>query len=200
MAPPKKFSKEEIIQAAFEIAREEGLDAITIRKVAKRLGSSIAPIYVNFANVEELTQAVIEHTHNVAKQLVLEQNSGHPFRDIGIASIKFAKQYSVLYRDLIMKDNPYMKHNEEGLQFAVEQMKKDPQLEGLSEAALKDLIWKMDIFHTGLAVKVANGLLPDYMTEEKMMEMLDSVAEEIVLAKFVKQKKDDMNVESGSKK
>src|SRR5690625_3825463 len=98
MAPPIKFSKQEIIQAAFDIAKEEGIDAITIRKVANRLGSSIAPIYVNFDNVEALIQAVIEHTYEVSKQLILEQNSGHPFRDIGIASIKFAREYSVLYR------------------------------------------------------------------------------------------------------
>lgn len=189
MAPPKKFSKQEIIQAAFDIARKEGLDAITIRKVAKQLGSSIAPIYVNFKNVEELIQAVIEHTKEVAKQLVLEQNSGHPFRDIGIGGIKFAKQYSVLYRDLIMKENPHMKDNEENLQFAIGQMKKDPRLQGLSDEELKDIILKMDIFHTGLAVKTANGLLPDFVTEEKMIEMLDSVAEEIVLAKFIKKEK-----------
>lgn len=189
MAPPKKFSKEEIILAAFSIARKEGLDAITIRRVAKQLGSSIAPIYVNFENVDELIQAVIDHTHEVAKQLILEQNSGHPFRDIGIGGVKFAKEYSVLYRDLIMKDNPYMEHNEERIQFAINQMKQDPNLHGLTDEELKDIIFKMDIFHTGLAVQVANGLLPDYVTEEKMIEMLDSVAEEIVLAKFVRKEK-----------
>jgi len=37
---------------------------------------------------------------------VLEQNSGQPFRDIGIGGIKFAREYSVLYRDLIMKKQP----------------------------------------------------------------------------------------------
>jgi len=47
----------------------------------------------------------------------------------------------------------------------------------------------MDIYHTGLAVQVANGLLPDYVTEERMIEMLDSVAEEIVLAKYVNKEK-----------
>ena len=191
MAPRKKFTKEEIVLAAFEIAKEEGLDAITIRKVAKILGSSIAPIYVNFNNVEELIQAVIEHTHEVAKQLILEQNSGHPFRDIGIGSIKFAREYSVLYRDLILKDNPYMKHNDRGIEFAIAQMKQDSNLQGLTDEELKDIILKMDIFHTGLAVQVANGLLPEYMTEEKMIEMLDSIAEDIVLAKFVKKENGD---------
>ncbi|MFK4997460.1 TetR/AcrR family transcriptional regulator [Bacillus sp. N9] len=60
MPPKKKFSKEQIIDAAFEIAKEEGVSNITIRKVANQLGSSIAPIYVNFKDVDELIYEVIK--------------------------------------------------------------------------------------------------------------------------------------------
>src|SRR5690625_3282529 len=111
MAPRKKFSKEDIIIAAFNIAKEKGIDAITIRKVAEQLGSSIAPIYVNFKDVEELIQEVISHTMEIAKNLILEQNSGHPFRDIGIGSIKFGKHYSVIYFDFMFKTKSYINHN-----------------------------------------------------------------------------------------
>ena len=43
---------------SFAIAETEGIDRVTIRKVAEQLGSSIAPIYVNFTDVEALKQAV----------------------------------------------------------------------------------------------------------------------------------------------
>lgn len=33
------FTKEQIIDAAFEIARTEGVDAVTIRKVSEKLGA-----------------------------------------------------------------------------------------------------------------------------------------------------------------
>ena len=188
MAPRKKFSKQDIIMAAFEIAKNEGIDAITIRKVAGELGSSIAPIYVNFEDVDELIQEVVNHTFEIAKQLIVEQNSGHPFRDIGIGSIRFAKNYSVLYRDLIMKDNPYMKHDEGNISFLIQQMKQDPLLQEFSDQELKEIILKMEIFQTGLAVRVANGLLPEYFTEEKMIEMLDSVAEDIMTAAHVRKR------------
>ncbi|MBO1004689.1 TetR/AcrR family transcriptional regulator [Pseudogracilibacillus auburnensis] len=182
MAPKTKYSKEDIILAAFDIAKKDGLDAITIRRIAKQLGSSIAPIYVNFKDIDELVQEVVNHTLEIVKQLIIEQNSGHPFRDIGIASIKFAKQYSVLYRDLIMKNNPHMRHNEENMMFVVQQMQKDPVLAGFSEQELMDILLKMEIFQTGLAVMVANGLLPEYFTEEKMIEMLDNVAEDMIIS------------------
>lgn len=179
MAPKTKFTKEEIINAAFNIAKEEGLDAITIRKVAAQLGSSIAPIYVNFNNVQELHEAVVEKTLDVSKQYMLEQNSGHPFRDIGIASLKFAKDYSVLYRDLIMKNNPHMKHSDENAAMVVEQMRKEPAAADFTDDQLKDLLLKMAIFQTGLCVMAANDLLPESLNDEQMIGMLDDVAESL---------------------
>lgn len=187
MAPKTKYTKEDIINVAFNIARKRGFDGITIRKVAKKLGSSIAPIYVNFSDVEELKFAVVEKAQETAKQIYLEQNSGFPFRDIGIASIKFAREYSVLYRDLVMKYNPHMKHNEENMLFIIEEMKKDPQLEGYSEEDLKQGLIKMEIFQTGMSVMVANDLLPgEFNNEEKMIAMMDDIAEDIFIAAKVR--------------
>lgn len=60
MAPKQKFTKQEIIIAAFDLAKDKGLDSITIRNVAQKLGSSIAPIYVNFNNIDELIQEVVK--------------------------------------------------------------------------------------------------------------------------------------------
>ena len=58
MGPKVKFTREQIIDAAFEIARTEGIDSITMRKIAEKMGSSVAPIYVNFNNVDELNEAL----------------------------------------------------------------------------------------------------------------------------------------------
>lgn len=186
MAPKNKFTKEEIIQAAFDIAKEEGIDALTIRRIAKQIGSSIAPIYVNFKNIEEVREAVVKQALTVSKELILAQNSGHPFRDIGIASLKFAREYSVLYRDLIMKNNEHMKHNEENMAFVVQQMKQDPRLANFADETLQNILLKMEIFQTGLCVMAANDLLPASFLEEQMIEMLDRVAEDFFIAEQAK--------------
>jgi AcrR family transcriptional regulator len=182
MAPKSKFKKEQIIDAAFEIARTEGIDRITIRKVADKLGSSIAPIYVNFNKVDELIEEVIKKTHTISKQLLMEQNTGNPFHDIGVASLRFAKEYSVLFRDLVMKKNDHMNNQEDDMGNLVELMKQDPLLEGLTEGELMTILLKMKIFQTGLSIMVANGLLPDDFDEEKMIHMLNSTAMDIVTA------------------
>ena len=187
MAPPKKYTRQKIIDTAFEIAKSEGIDAITIRKVAAKLGSSIAPIYVNFTDVEQLIQEVIAKTLEVSREFLSEQQSGEPFRDIGIASIRFAKEYSVLFRDLVMKNNSHMKYNEAHVNILLQQMKSDPLLEGFSDEELKQILLKMQIFQTGLSVMVANDLLPDDFNEEKMIEMLDSTAEDVITAARLRQ-------------
>ncbi|PAV28050.1 TetR family transcriptional regulator [Virgibacillus profundi] len=180
MAPKKKFSREDIIDAAFDIAKVEGIDSITIRKVAQKLESSIAPIYVNFNDIEELIKEVVMKTVDISRQMLAEQNSGEPFRDIGIASIKFAKEYSVLFRDLIMKNSAHMQYESNDISVVIEQMEKDPTLAGFSEEELQTILLKMQIFQTGLSVMVANGLLPENFSEEMMIEMLDSTAEDVI--------------------
>lgn len=182
MAPKKKFTKQQIIDAAFDIARTEGFDAITIRKVADKLGSSIAPIYVNFKEVGELIEAVYKKTHEASRQIFMEQNSGHPFRDIGVASIRFAREYPVLFRDLVMRKNEQARHDEEETQGLIQLMRQDPLLSGLPDDELRTILLKMKIFQLGLSVMAANDMLPEDYTEEQMIELMSSAAKDVISA------------------
>lgn len=183
MAPKKKFSKEQIVEAAFQIAKKEGMDAITIRKVADQLESSIAPIYVNFKDIHELKQEVITKIMEVSNQMLIEQNSGQPFHDIGVASLRFAKEYSVLFRDLVMRPNDLMEDYDQGMgEGLIEHMKSDKDLKGLTEEELKMILLKMRIFSVGLSIMVANGTMPQDFTEEQAIELLDSTAVDVISA------------------
>jgi AcrR family transcriptional regulator len=181
MGPKIKFTKEQVIDAAFEIARTEGIDNITMRKVAQNMGSSVAPIYMNFKNINELIEALIERIVRISQQLFMEENTGNPFYDMGKASIRFAMEYSVLFRDLVMKSNNYMKDYDEKIMPAlIEDMKKDSDLEGLTEDELKTILLKMRIFQLGLSVMVANGLLPNGCEMQDLMDILSSTADDVI--------------------
>ena len=183
MAPNKKFSKEQIVDIAFEIARVEGIDSISIRKVAEKLGSSIAPIYVNFKNVDELINAVIKKIINLSQQLIEEQNTGDRFYDIGVASIKFAKNYNVLFTDLVLKRNSYIKsYGGEIDPIFINEMKKDSEFYNFTEEDLKDILLKMKIFQVGLSVMIANDLLPEEFDQVKALELLKNNAKDIITA------------------
>lgn len=182
MAPKTKFTKQDIVLAAFDIAKTDGIESITIRKVAERLGSSIAPIYVNFNDVQELLQQVVERAFHVARGMIMEQQSGQPFRDIGMASLRFAKEYPVLYRDLMMKDNPHMKNTPEQLDEVIGLMRQDPELGGFSDQELQSILLNMQVFQTGLCVMVANDLFTKNVDDEQMMNMMDEAAEAFIRA------------------
>ncbi|PCL90972.1 TetR/AcrR family transcriptional regulator [Paenibacillus lautus] len=182
MAPKTKFTKQDIVLAAFDIAKTDGIESITIRKVAERLGSSIAPIYVNFNDVQELLQQVVERAFHVARGMIMEQQSGQPFRDIGMASLRFAEEYPVLYRDLMMKDNPHMKNTPEQLGEVIGLMRQDPELGGFSDQELQSILLNMQVFQTGLCVMVANDLFTKNVDDEQMMNMMDEAAEAFIRA------------------
>jgi AcrR family transcriptional regulator len=183
MPPKPKFSKEQIIDSAFHIAKTEGLDKITIRKVADHLGSSSAPIYVNFNDVEELKRAVIHKIVELSKQMLQEHQSGNPFRDIGIASLKMAMTYPVLIREFVLRPNEYLNNYDKEMSGElINMMQLDPGLEDFTEEELMSILLKMRIFQTGLTLIVANGLLPEEFDFDQMIELSDSIAEDVVMA------------------
>lgn len=195
MPPKKKFSKEQIINSAFHIAKTEGIDKITIRKVSDYLGCSSAPIYVNFNDVEELKQAVVKKMVDWSQQLIHEQNSGNPFADIGIASLKMATEYPALTQDIVLKSNRYLKDYDQDMSGEfVALMKQVPELEGFTEKELMTILLKMRIFQIGLTLMVANRLLPEEFNLDKMIDMSNSVAEDIVIASRMRKEENKDNI------
>lgn len=56
----RSLSRDAIAAAALEIVDTEGLDAMTMRRVAEALGTSAASLYAHVANKEELLEVVVE--------------------------------------------------------------------------------------------------------------------------------------------
>ena len=57
MPPKAKITKEMVIDAAFEVARETGAENINARTVSKKLNCSTQPVMYHFATIEELKKA-----------------------------------------------------------------------------------------------------------------------------------------------
>lgn len=183
MGPKIKFTREQIIEVAFEIAQREGIESISMRKIADRLGSSVAPIYVNFQNAEELNEALIDRIISISQQLLKEENTGNPFRDMGRASLRFAMEYSSIFKDLLIKGSKYLQGYDERMMPAlIEEMKKDPELKGFTEDELKTILLKLRIFQLGLSIMAAGGLLPKEYQQEDMMYILSSTADDVIMS------------------
>ncbi|MBK6732589.1 MAG: TetR family transcriptional regulator [bacterium] len=96
------YHREDVVAAAVSVVRAEGFAQLSARRVADRLGASTAPVYSNFANMEELAQAV---KLAIADLVVAETEvcrSGEPFLDMGIGVLAFARSHPELYAAVFM--------------------------------------------------------------------------------------------------
>lgn len=186
MPPKTKFNKENIIEAAFEIAKESGFSAITTRSVAKRLDSSVAPIYVNFETIENLIEAVVQRVFAVSNELLAKQTGPDVFENIGKASLEFARDYPVLFRELTIQPNQYMASYETEEKTMIEAMAEDEAMRGCTMEERKRIFFKMRVFQVGLSVMVANGHVPSSFNEKDVEELLMEMGREVLLIQKIK--------------
>ena len=107
MPPKVKVTKEDIINAAVEIVRKEGEEAINARNIADFLNCSTQPIFSNFSSMDELRLYVVKKADKIcADYIQSEIKSGkYPvYKASGMAYIRFAKEEKELFKLLYMRD------------------------------------------------------------------------------------------------
>lgn len=100
MAPKVKVTKEMIIDAAFEIVRNQGAEYINARSVSKELGCSTQPVMYHFKTMEELKKAVYVRADTYHSEYITNIRSENPMKDIGLNYIRFAQTEKNLFRFL----------------------------------------------------------------------------------------------------
>lgn len=107
MPPKAKFTKKEIIEAALNIVRTDGFEALTSRELGTHLGSSARPIFTIFKNMEEVQQAVIEAAKTLYKEYVNKGlTEGLAFKGVGTQYILFSVNEPKLFQLLFMTEQP----------------------------------------------------------------------------------------------
>ena len=107
MPPKVKIAREEIVNAALEMIRQDGEASANARSIAAVLGCSTQPIFSNFATMEELRGAVIDTAYECYLGFIQsEVKSGkYPqYKASGMAYIRFAREERELFRLLFMRD------------------------------------------------------------------------------------------------
>lgn len=107
MPPKVKVTKEDIINAAVDIVRESGAQAINARAVASMLNCSTQPVFSNFATMEELRLAVVEKADVLCQEYMqreVENGEFPTYKANGMAYIRFAKEEKELFKLLYMRD------------------------------------------------------------------------------------------------
>lgn len=164
--PPKfKFTKEEIISAALDLTRENGIAAITALGLASRLGSSAKPIFGLFQNMEEVQKEVLLAADTLYESYIQTDMAGGkypPYKASGMAYIRFAKEEQELFKLLFMRDRSM---EEKGSEKSIDEFTSLIEKNiGISkeEAVLFHL--EMWFYVHGIATMIATGYL-DWDTE-----------------------------------
>lgn len=102
MSPRIVTSRDAIAQAAFDLVREDGHEALTVRHIAKRLGCSTQPLLYHYQSIEEIRKAAYELAEAFRTSYVTELHGDypHPMLEVGMRYLRFGHDEANLFRFL----------------------------------------------------------------------------------------------------
>lgn len=96
--PRQRITKEMVVEAAFELAREGGMEQVLVKNIASRLGCSVQPIYTYCSNMEELKRDVQRRTALFFKEFVAaHMDKEDYFHSMGKSYLLLAKEEPNLF-------------------------------------------------------------------------------------------------------
>lgn len=110
MPPKAKFTREEIIETALNLAADKGIRSLTARELGAALGSSTRPIFTAFESMEEVLLEVRKAALAKFEEYARKAENYTPvYKALGIQMVKFASEQPKLYRLLFMSEKPEAK-------------------------------------------------------------------------------------------
>ena len=161
MPPKAKFTKAEIIEAALNIVRADGYEALTSRALGTYLGSSARPIFTVFKNMEEVQREVMVAADRLYQSHIAQamaEGRYPPYKASGMAYISFAREERELFRLLFMRDRSgeTIVENRESIRPLLELLEKNL---GISEDEANMLHLEMWLYAHGIATMLATAYL-----------------------------------------
>ncbi len=101
MPPRAKITKEMVIDAAFEVTRDDGAENMNARTVSQKLGCSTQPVMYHFATIEDMKRAVYAKLDRFHTEYLMNVNPQEDVMPgIGLNYIRFAVEEPNLFRFL----------------------------------------------------------------------------------------------------
>ena len=107
MPRKERITRKEIAAAAFRMARKEGMEEVTARKLAGAAGCSTQPIFRVYQNMDEVQADVLEQAVAFFEDFYnnYPKSQAVPFVNLGLAYISFAQKEGNLFRAMFLSEN-----------------------------------------------------------------------------------------------
>lgn len=178
-----RITKEMILNAAFDITRNEGIEKLSNREIAKKMNCSIRPIYYQFKNSEELYKALYNKINSYFYDFIMKNivDDIPHYKQIGINYIKFAQEETNLFKVLFMSPsrnlpNSFVETDKTGFAGVVAAIKLSTHL---SDKAIKSFHTKMWIFVHGIATLTVSRSFK--FTDEQIKDLLSQEFQALML-------------------
>ena len=161
MPPTVRFTRDAVLDAACQLMRREGMEALNARAIAKELGGSTQPIFRLFTNMEDLHRELILY---VARQFQAHAEadmaqSDSPYIQLCTTYLLYGRDEPELFKLLFMRDRvsegQYSDQTNFDLVFNI--IKKETPLDDETALRFFERTW---LFIHGLAVCIATKYIP----------------------------------------
>ena len=105
MPPKQKFNKEVILETAFQLVREQGIENLNARSIARKLRSSIQPVFSYYETMADLKSDLFQMAGDYHSSYFNNvETSEKLFLNIGMAYVDFAIAEPNLFKMLFMSN------------------------------------------------------------------------------------------------
>lgn len=174
MARKKTITRDQILNAAYEVVAKEGFSRFTARNIAAKMKCSTQPIYLEFKNMDDLKNVLVtEITNNVLTNLLKKEVTGNRLIDLGLNCIEFANKEKQLYKALFLEGEVSVGDIKEySYEYFVGSVIKGTEYEELSEKRLQSVYMGFWIIVTGLAALTSSSIVD--LSREETIELLEN--------------------------
>lgn len=183
MPKPTKITKEEILKAAFKLAKEKGLEGVSNREIAKELKCSIRPIYYQFENSKKLNVELYNKIEKYFYKYITDNMTDDMpmYKQVGVNYIRFAKEEKKLFQILFMSETKmppkdFIEKAGEDYKEIEKMIKISTKLKDEEIASFHTKMW---LFTHGIATLLASGTIE--LESEQIKDLLTQEFQALML-------------------
>lgn len=158
MARTAVLTKDQILEAAFDLMSEEGAESITIRSIASKLNKSTAPIYTQYPSREAIMSDLEIYVSDKLQANIQTPRTIDSFKNIGLGIIDFALKYKLVFAYYYLSSQSTQVSILADKDTLLKQMKENDMLTVLEDHQLLQLLDDMWIYTYGLATMICAGI------------------------------------------
>ena len=160
MPKKPKFTRESLLQEAYAVAEEQGIDEVSSRSLAKTLGCSIQPIYTHFPTMAELRQETFRYAcRQFSRELLSCRADVDPFDWTADCVVDLARNRPNLFKLIFLSGGFTTRSLPEAMSSLLESQRltsRIMELYDLDEDSCGDVIMRVQLFLLGIGTMICS--------------------------------------------